>query len=115
MWRKFIVEFCRIQKPINSNKALLDSFYNLVETTESLVTWEGNNTMYHHHYVSEAVDLRDLLDLVLLEPTGLSLVSYMARTERTIFVDDFNDQITIAVQKEMDAATKAETIESFLV
>jgi hypothetical protein len=37
MWRKFTVESCRIQKPIESNTHLLAQFDELVETTISPV------------------------------------------------------------------------------
>lgn len=108
-WRKFIIDLCRIQRAVDSNNHLTASFNDLVETTTSYVTFRNNpNKVFV--YTSDKDTLSSFLDHLLGSPTSFSLLSYFARAERTIHVDDFADARDSALTKEMNAATAAHSI-----
>jgi len=58
-WRKLIVEFCRIQKPIKGNAHLTSMLLDLVDTTLSGHTSEGD---LFQQYYEASNDCHDILD-----------------------------------------------------
>jgi hypothetical protein len=72
-WRRFIIEFCRIQKRVSSNEHLRTSFSEMEETSTSVIAIPGRRDQYIINYDRDTLSL--FLDLLVGSPTSILDVS----------------------------------------
>jgi hypothetical protein len=110
-WRKFILDTCRIQAPIHTNKHIqqLSADVSPKELLFSFGT-QPNTQIYQASFD----DVLSLLDPIMPSPLACSILSFLVRAETAYDVEEFQEQRTISFQKEFDAAVNALTINQVL-
>jgi hypothetical protein len=98
-WRKFILDACRIQAPINQNNHLLASFNQLNPRYASRSTPSGASTI-------SIDDLVPFIDIATSSPISSSYLSYFVRSETTSRIEEFRLQLSLSLHKEVAAATE---------
>lgn len=97
-WRKLILDACRIQAPILQNHNLLMSLYSL--QPESIACHHGDTV----HKIIFSDDLVHLIDYATSSSVSSSLLSYFVRAEATCRVEEFSEEVTKSLDKELTAA-----------
>jgi len=96
--RKAMLDATRIQAPVWINTALTNSFTNLTPVTIY------SDLPDHPPIVLYASDLARYFDRIYPFPLLCSLLSYFVRAESTIHIQEFLEQKTVSLDKELSAA-----------
>lgn len=100
-WRKYILNFCRMQQSPISNDHLKMEWQTLRPSI--LVVCDE----VYRGYTYNITDINNFLDAICYSPIACSLLSYFVRAEGTYHKEDFLAEKTKSFDKEFLAATDA--------